>query len=86
MITVRFPTGVTIQYNAACYVERHAEYSDLYEKNDKTGWVAQVPNSALIEIKQPCRVYRSPDMPDRHADEIRALRKSVDRMRKRVTK
>ena len=51
MITVRFPSGFSVQYNRANYVHRSSEFSDLYVKRgeDKT-WVAQVPNTALIAL------------------------------------
>jgi hypothetical protein len=61
MITVRFPTGVSVQYNDAAVVERGSDYSDLYTNRYKTCWVAQVPNSAIIEIRSACAVYTAPD-------------------------
>ena len=57
MMTVRFDTGVAVQYNDAGYCERSANYSDLYKDSTKKYWIVQVPNSALIETTQPCRVY-----------------------------
>jgi hypothetical protein len=57
MITVRFPSGFSIQYNSASYVTRRDAYSDLYEKSDGVGWVAQVPNECVIEVKPPCKMY-----------------------------
>lgn len=63
MITVRFPSGFSVQYNTGNYVVRsQLGYSDIYEKKD-SGWLAQVPNEALIEVSIPCRTYfaASPD-------------------------
>lgn len=56
MITVRFPNGQAIQYNDASYCTRSVNgYSDLYTKKDGT-WIAQVPNTALIESVRPCSI------------------------------
>ena len=58
-MTVRFPSGFSIQYNSATQVIRHAEYTDLYTKHpDKGGsWLAQVPNNCVVEAVIPCRTY-----------------------------
>jgi len=85
MITVRFPTGFSIQYNDAGYVHRNSEYSDLYTSSDKKNWIAQVPNSAVIELVTPCRTYnpiatdsdRVQAAVDLLAKEIRALKRKV---------
>ena len=57
MMTVRFETGLSIRYNDANYVERYANYSDLYTSKEKTRWVAQVPHTAVIEVMPACSVY-----------------------------
>jgi hypothetical protein len=57
MMTVRFPSGVSIQYNDAHYVQRTDTYSDLYTKKDGF-WIAQVPTKGcVIEVQRACRVY-----------------------------
>ena len=58
MITVRFPTGFSVQYNSANFVKRCVNgYSDLYDKEGGT-WVAQVPTAAcIVEVVPPCRTY-----------------------------
>lgn len=58
MITVRFPSGFSVQYNDANFIERHSEYSDLRRKKDGE-FLVQVPNSALIETVFPCRTYNA---------------------------
>jgi hypothetical protein len=70
MITVRFASGFSVQYNTANFVTRHTEYSDLSTAKDGT-WVAQVPNSALIEVVTPCRVYSA--VRDETTETIRGL-------------
>lgn len=95
MITVRFPSGVSVQYNSANYVARDSggRFVQLYHRTEADvlaakngGWIAQVPNEAIIEVSPACRVYRATASDDAHTQEVRALRKSVDRMRKRVSK
>lgn len=81
MMTVRFPDGTAIQYNTANYVTRHSEYSDLQEKKDGL-WVAQIPNTAIIEIVPACRVYNAiTDYRDTRLDliekELRSLKRHI---------
>jgi len=60
MMTVRFPTGISLRFNDANYCIRSGtgEYADLYTAKDGA-WVAQVPSSCVIEIRQPCRVWNA---------------------------
>jgi len=60
LLTVRFPNGQAVQYNTANYVKSSTEYSDIYEKKDGV-WVAQVPNTCIIEAVNACRVYHAPE-------------------------
>lgn len=56
MLTVRFPNGQAVQYNTANYVTRSERYSDLYVRKDGA-WIAQIPNTCIIEAVPACRVY-----------------------------
>ena len=86
MITVRFPTGFSIQYNDANYVHRSSEYTDLYTEKDGN-WIAQAPNSALIERFPPCRTYNPiSTATERVQAEITALRKEVRSLTRKVKK
>lgn len=87
MITVRFATGFSIQYNDAGYVFRSTVYCDLYVKEGGR-WIAQVPNDALIELVAPCRIYNSAtedsSAPLRAelallAKEVRSLKRKMDK-------
>ena len=86
MITVRFPNGFSIRYNTATFVTRHSEYSDLLTAKDGT-WVAQVPNSALIELVTPCHTF-NPLIDTTHyrmariEKELRALTRQIKGMKK----
>lgn len=86
MMTVRFPNGQAVQYNTATYVVRSERYSDLYTKKDGS-WIAQVPNTCLIEVVTSCRVYDgmhsdTPRQLDRLEKELRAVKRQLAKMAK----
>jgi hypothetical protein len=86
MITVRFPNGQAVQYNSANYVERFTYgYSDLYEKKDGR-WVAQVPNTCLIEIISACRVYNplTDTMNEKITAELKAVKAELRAIKRKV--
>lgn len=56
MMTVRFPNGQAIQYNTAGFVLRNTSYTDIYVKEGGQ-WIAQVPNTCVIESVRACKVY-----------------------------
>jgi len=75
MLTVRFATGLSLQYNSANHAVRSQYgYTDLYSKEPSRGgtWIAQVPNDCLIEVAllgpmaPACRVY-NPFLPVRNS-------------------
>ena len=78
MITVRFPNGQTVVYNAANYVTRTKNYADLYTQKDGE-WIAQVPNTCIIERQRACRVYDAlqEDKLAELTKEIRLLRRKI---------
>lgn len=88
MITVRFADGLCVQYNTANYVNRHEGYSDICTAKDGT-WVAQVPNTAIIEVVQACRTYREDYEPindrlGRVETELRGLKRKLSAALKRL--
>jgi hypothetical protein len=85
MMTVRFPNGQAVQYNNANFIERSSEYSDIYEHKDGI-WIAQVPNSCVVEKIKPCRVYNplatvSNESLVELKKEVQALRRKLYRMK-----
>jgi hypothetical protein len=57
MITVRFPTGVSIDYDDATVISRRDGICDLFDKQGGH-LLAQVPtHGAVIEFKPATRVY-----------------------------
>ncbi len=83
MITVRFPTGVAVQFNDANFAARNAGgFTDLYDRKDGR-WIAQVPTAGcIVEIGKPCRVYNSNHQPEELVDALnRALADPAQRDR-----
>lgn len=73
MITVRFPTGVAVQYNDANWVNRSSHgYTDLYDKQGGR-WIAQVPNECIVEPTRACRVYNSNHEPGEIVDALNRM-------------
>lgn len=74
MITVRFPTGVAIQYSEANFLRYMSAGQELYTENPDRGgtWVASIPASAgcIIEVRKPCRVYNTNHEPDQVVDAL----------------
>jgi hypothetical protein len=82
MMWVRFPNGQCIQYNQAGYVARSQfGYTDIYTKKDGV-WIAQVPNTCVIEVQFACRVWNPLDnRPDdtATAKELRSLKRKLQK-------
>ena len=83
MMWVRFPNGQCIQYNTAGHIVRFAEYSDLYTR-EGGAWIAQVPNTCVIESTYACRVWnpldRSPGDTET-AKELRSIKRKIGKSR-----
>ena len=58
MITVRFPTGFSVQYNSATTVEygTDAKWTILYDRPGGNQ-IATIVGPCLIERTAPCRTY-----------------------------
>jgi hypothetical protein len=65
MLTVRFPTGVAVQYNDAFFLRRGADAWTLWTKDPDEGgkWVAsiQLSSGAIVEAQGACRVENAAD-------------------------
>ncbi len=76
MMTVRFPSGFSVQYNNAAYVTYGADYHILRtEKDGKL--IAIAPSEAIVEFVTPCLTYNANGSPDDLKAEVAALRKDV---------
>lgn len=87
MMTVRFASGFSVQYNDANFAQRHATYTDLSTKENGT-WIAQVPNDALIEVRPACTTYNpvSQNFTRDVTNEIESLRKEIRSLKRKLTK
>lgn len=57
MITVRFDTGFSVQYNDLNWVKFANGMALLYKNKTAAGYSAAAPLTALIEVIDPCRAY-----------------------------
>jgi hypothetical protein len=57
MLTVRFDTGFSIQYNTAAKIT--VEAGHYYLRNTEGFVVAVAPLTAVVEYVQPCRTYNA---------------------------
>jgi hypothetical protein len=81
MMWVRFPNGQCVQYNNANYAVRNSEYTDLYKKSvdgKGQGWIAQVPNTCIVEVEFACRVWNPLTEPREDvAKELRSIKRKL---------
>lgn len=87
MFTVRFPNGLSVQYNDANMLYYGEDSWEIYTALKENGgkWIASIQPSAgaVVEIVPPCDVYdalasqRLADRIDVLAKEIRLLKKKV---------
>ena len=82
MITVRFPSGFSVQYNDAHYVvwANAGAPHRIYTRKDGD-LVASAPQGCVIEFMRPCRTYQA--ITSREA--IEALLREIDSDRKSIS-
>lgn len=88
MITVRFPSGFSIQYNSATTVKPWGDMLQLIKGSGETGTlIAMVPKECVIEWHAPCRTYNpiSTDSDDVKS-QLESLAKSVRSLTRKVNK
>lgn len=76
MITVRFPTGYSVQYNDGYTINNNFIV-------DKEGaWIANVPAGAIVECVAPCRTYNDMDRDSFVSlrTELAAIRRKLNRV------
>lgn len=82
MITVRFDTGFSVQYNDLNWVQVLTEGIFLYKNSKSEGWSARAPHNAIVEIVQPCRTY-NPTLFNRDP-RMEALEKEMRGLKNRI--
>jgi len=95
MVTVRFPTGFSVQYNNLNQIDWDRDGSHgamLYgSKTDGTrdsGWSVHVPADCIIEFVTPCRTYNAAreETESQLKLQIDALRKEVRSLARKIGK
>jgi len=90
MITVRFPSGFSVQYNSSGFIEGPDEkgVTRLREKRGGIVLIARVPKECLIEMISPCRTYNaaSSSAESEMKRQLDALRKEVRTLTRKVGK
>ena len=92
MITVRFPSGFSVQYNAATRVqseEGNARFQRLKDANDKL--IARIPFDCIVEFGAPCRTYDASTEATREkvwelSREVRLLKANIAKLTKEVVR
>ncbi len=84
MMTVRFDTGFSVQYNRATFIRwaSVSQSSHMIFEREGGGLIACVPGSAIVEWISPCRTYNARD--ESKDAEILALKKQIEQQRKRI--
>lgn len=85
MITVRFATGFSIQYNTANFVESWGQGGALIKTSEKGSLVAIAPLGAVIEWMTPCRTYSSIGTDsDKVQEQVELLAKDIRRLQRKL--
>lgn len=84
MITVRFPTGLSVQYNEANMVTPLGDgYHDIVRK-EPYRWYARVAGDCLIEGVHPRRTYNA--MSPLPNSELDAIRREIASLKRAINK
>ena len=92
MITVRFPSGFSVQYNDLDSMKWGSDNAQLLfrsnaDRDTGKGWVVSVPADCIVEFMQPCRTYMAgeSDMKTELRDaqhKLELARKQIARLKK----
>ena len=84
MITVRFPSGFSVQYNDLCFSQSTAVSTRLYatsvKRDSGVGWMVEVRGDCIIEHTPPCRTYNACDVEMERA--LNRAKKQIERLKK----
>lgn len=93
MISVRFPTGLCVQYREAHFVEWTETAATLYTDQTKNVWVASIMNSsgAIIKARLAWHVMQQIDSADQAVDyllknlsDVRSSKRNLSRLKKKL--
>ena len=86
MITVRFPSGFSIQYNDLDNSEIRENGTYLGKKSSPNIYSVWCPTDCIIEHIRPCRTYNASGEPDEVKQEIATLRKEIRSLTRKINK
>ncbi len=88
MITVRFPSGFSVQYNTANFIEGPDEKGTIRIRKEQGDpvLIARVPKECIIELNSPCRTYDASTENTETRQQIDSLRREVRSLARKVGK
>lgn len=86
MITVRFPTGFSIQYNDIDHADFRTNGVYLGKKSAPNTYSVWAPLDCVIEHISPCRTYNAAGPTLELEQEVRLLQKKVESLQRAINK
>ncbi len=86
MITVRFPTGLSIQYNDLDDADFKTTGIYLGKKSTPNSYSVWVPLTCIIEHISPCRVYNPVQAPSELVLMVEELSKEIRSLKRKMAK
>ena len=87
MITVRFPSGFSVQYNALDRVQLMDNGSARLKKSSEPDhYYVLVPAECIVELTTPSRTYNASVPSQELASEVANLRKEIRSLSRKIAK
>jgi hypothetical protein len=94
MITIRFPSGFSVQYNGAtCASNPDSDgivrlYSSVADRSAVVNVIARCPRECILEYTSPCRTYNAAreESESQLKSQIELLRKEVRSLARKIGK
>ena len=86
MITVRFPSGFSVQYNDLDNADFRSNGTYLGNKNNPNSYSVWVPTGCIIEHVRPCRTYDASTENTETRQQIDSLRREVRSLTRKIGK
>ena len=86
MITVRFPSGFSVQYNDATTVDPLPNGGHDIIRREPRKWFARVPADCIVEGVNPCRTYNASGPNSQLTAEVQVLQRRVASLTRAINK
>jgi len=86
MITVRFPSGFSVQYNTLNTCDFRSTGIFLGRKDDPAHYSVWAPLDCIVEHVAPCRTYFAATQNDALALENKGLKHQIELLNKRIAR